>query len=147
MKENNAQSALEYLVGYGWALIVIALIIGVLIFITSTGTGGVSCQSQGPFFIAKEWVVNPGAGGVGITLTNVTGSNISAITATGNGDFGGTGTALSTSVPKNQEAVIQGIDLLVVGETFTNGRIDINYTTEGGLTSSTFVICTGTVTK
>jgi hypothetical protein len=145
MFENKAQSALEYLMGYGWALIVIALIIGILIFVTSGATGGTACQSQGPFFIAKEWVVNSGAGGVGVTLTNVTGGNISAISAEGSGDFSGVGVPLSTGVLKNGDVAIQGFNGPPSGETFTNGRIDVNYTTEGGLTSSTYLVCTGTV--
>ncbi len=143
MFENSAQSALEYLTAYGWALIVVALIIGVLIFVTSGTTSGVSCQSQGPFFIVKEWVINPGAGGVGVTLSNVTGGNISSISSYGKGDFDGNGIVSNSSVLKNGEVVIQGIDAPLAGETFTNGRIDINYVTEGGLNSSTYLICTG----
>jgi len=40
--KNNGQAALEYLMAYGWALIVIAIVVGVLIWGTTQQTGGIT---------------------------------------------------------------------------------------------------------
>ena len=44
---NHAQSALEYLMTYGWALIVIAVIVGLIVVVlTSVTQGGVTCATN-----------------------------------------------------------------------------------------------------
>ena len=44
-KPKKAQASLEYLLTYGWALVMIATIIGVLVFISDSDTNTVSCTS------------------------------------------------------------------------------------------------------
>ncbi len=45
---SRGQAALEYLMTYGWALIVIAIVVGVLVFIVAAPTGDVACSSNNP---------------------------------------------------------------------------------------------------
>lgn len=149
MFDNKAQSALEYLMTYGWALIVIAIVIGVLIFVTSGSTGGVACQSQSTDIIVKEKAVRAGAGGVGLTLMNATGGTIGvtqAITATGTSQFTGSGTVTpDNNVPKNETFTVTGIDAPAQGTTLSNATVTVNYVTQGGLPAAATIICNGTI--
>ena len=148
--DRKGQSALEYLMTYGWALIVIAIVIGVLIFVTSGATGGVTCQSQSTGLIVTEWAVTQDS--VGLTLRNATGGNIVPTLATGNTVFQSdtnedpmyeSGTT-STTVTKNKTFTVTGIDGPDAG-TFSDGTVTIEYTTQGGLDASATIVCAGTV--
>ncbi|MFA6065518.1 MAG: hypothetical protein WCW44_00815 [archaeon] len=148
MFDNKAQSALEYLMTYGWALIVIAIVIGVLIFVTGSATGGVTCQSQSTNMVLKESSVSA-ANGVGITLMNATGGDITAIAASSTA-FGGTAViktgsplVVGTAAVKNTTFTVTG--LTVAAGNLSNGKIDVNYTTAGGLPATAVINCSGTV--
>lgn len=145
MFDNKAQSALEYLMTYGWALIVIAIVIGVLIFVTSGATGGVTCQSQSSGIQVTEWSVKAGTSGVGLTLRNATGGAITSVAAMGSGQFSVTGTASPTTVPKNTTFTVTGITAPVAGTSLSTAYVDVNYTTAGSLPASARMICSGTI--
>ena len=145
MMEKRGQSALEYLMTYGWALIVIAIVIGVLIYVTSTGTGGVTCQSTSSGIIVKEWSVIGGDAGVGLTLQNATGGIITPGTATGSGSFSDTNSSLAGTVAKNVTFTITELDAPVAGTTFSDGTVTVTYDTAGGLSASASITCAGTV--
>ena len=69
----NAQSALEYLLTYGWALVVIALLIGILIIASSGGVNKDTCSSF-LNFICKD--IGFEGDTVFIVLQNATGQKI-----------------------------------------------------------------------
>ena len=145
----RGQSALEYLMTYGWALIVIAIVIGVLIFVTGSSTGGVTCQSQSTGLVLKEWAVTSSS--VGITLQNATGGKIAQtaeITATGTGSFSGVtfGTITAdNNVPKNQTFTVQSSAGTVTTGNMSDAKITVVYETEGGLDASATIVCNGTI--
>jgi len=150
----RGQSALEYLMTYGWALIVIAIVIGVLIYVTSSSTGGVTCQSQSTALVLKEWAVVAGEDGAGVTLQNATGGTIDAstITAAGSGSFANRETTDDTTITPSTGNITVGdtftvtlVDVVDAGNSFSDGTITVSYTTEGGLTASGTIICAGTV--
>ena len=149
MFDNKGQSALEYLMTYGWALIVIAIVIGVLIFVTSGATGGVTCQSQSTGVQVTEWAVKPGTGGFGITLRNATGGTIGItqqITASGTSQFTGTGTVNpDNNVVKNTTFTVTLVNAPIPGTTLSNATVEVNYVTQGGLPASATVVCNGTL--
>lgn len=149
MFDNKGQSALEYLMTYGWALIVIAIVIGVLIFVTSGATGGVTCQSQSTGLVLKEWAVTSSS--VGITLQNATAGKIAqttAITATGAGAFSGLtfGTITSdNNVAKNTTFTVQSSAGTVATGNISDAKVNVVYETEGGLTANATIVCNGTL--
>jgi hypothetical protein len=148
MFDRKAQSALEYLMTYGWALIVIAIVIGVLIFVTSGATGGVTCQSQSTGIQVSEWAVKAGAGGVGLTLRNATGGDINVTGAMGSGQFSAAGTVsqlLTEVTSKNTTFTVTNITAPAAGTTLSTAYVDVNYVTKGGLPASARVVCSGTV--
>ncbi len=146
----DAQSALEYLLTYGWTIIIIAIIIGILIFVTSGASTGVICQSQTQTIQVTEWNVKAGSDGVGLTLRNATGGMIAItqiITATGVNQFSGAGTvAPDNNVSRNENFRIMGVTAPTAGTVLSNAAIKVNYTTQGGLPSDATIICNGTVT-
>ena len=144
MKMNQrGQSALEYLMTYGWALIVIAIVVAVLIFVTSGATGGVTCQSQSTGLILKESAV--GGGTAGLTVLNATGGAITTVSASVASPFAGTilveGAASVAAVAKNAEFNITGITY-TPGQ-ITNAVVTVDYTTTGGLAASGTIVCNG----
>ena len=150
--DKRGQSALEYLMTYGWALIVIAIVIGVLIYVTSSSTGGVTCQSTSTALVLKEWAVSPGADGAGVTLQNATGGQISSISAEGHGDFANDTidtvnqpVATDLTAAKNATFTVTNVDVNGTGTSFNNGEILVSYTTAGGLAATANIVCAGTV--
>ena len=87
----RGQAGLEYLMTYGWALIIIATIVGVLTFLVSSPTGKVACTSSDPAKILLK-SGNIIAGGTAATVArvinvqNATGGALSSVSV-----FGGTG--------------------------------------------------------
>ena len=142
---SKGQSALEYLMTYGWALIVIAIVIGVLIFVTSSSTGGVTCQSTGTQLVLKEWSVTTGNNGVGLVLQNATGGTISSIEATTGGDFSGESASVAGSTTAGANVVIPNLSGPTARGSFDDGNVNVNFTTAGGLDSNVVVRCSGSV--
>jgi len=143
--DNKAQSALEYLMTYGWALIVIAIVIGVLIFVTGSATGGVTCQSQSQALQLTEWSISSGTDGVGLTLRNATGGTITDINAATDGvKFTDTNSVVATSVTKSNTFTVTGLNGPTAG-TVQDAWVLVTYRTAGGLTGNAKIICSGTV--
>ena len=166
----RGQSALEYLMTYGWALIVIAIVIGVLIFVTSSSTGGANCSSSNSQFVVKEWTIASGADRVGLTLQNATGGDIAVGGFYGAGDFNtspiassqnpkinatacGTTNGANTdaghctapvAVTSSQYFTVTNWDGPTAAKTLTTGTgLVLNYTTQGGLPATVKVTCSG----
>ena len=151
MFDNKAQSALEYLMTYGWALIVIAIVIGVLIFVTSGATGGAVCQSASQGIVVKNSTISS-AQGVGVQLQNATGSdiNVTGASAFGTGISGPAvlnGAAITgITVTKNTTFSITG--LTAAAGNIQSAGVDINYSVGTGpsaLPASARITCSGTI--
>lgn len=153
MLNQRGQSALEYLMTYGWALIVIAIVIAVLIFVTSGATGGATCQSSSQALVVKESSISA-ASGVGLTLMNATGGQIVGVTASASASpttttFGDTpglvqvGGVDANVVPKNSNFTVTG--LTAAAGTLNNVPVRIDYNTAGGLPATAIITCNGTI--
>ena len=77
--KSRGQTGLEYLMTYGWSLILIAAVIGIVIYVVSGSSGGVVCESQNSQIIVNETVFVPGDDSVGFTLQNATGNTIALL--------------------------------------------------------------------
>jgi len=149
--DHKAQSALEYLMTYGWALIVIAIVIGVLIFVTSSATGGVTCQSQSSGVIVTEQSVTQST--VGLTLRNATGGDINAqdIYVDGTVFTSAVGAKVNGATPsgvivtKNTTFTVTGVTGTGTAGSFQNGKVIVSYKTAGGLDANGVIACAGTV--
>ena len=153
--DKRGQSALEYLMTYGWALIVIAIVIGVLIFVTSSTSGGIVCQSGSPNMVLKETSFNPGASGVGFTLQNATSGTITVVAdcvaTTGVDGFyisgsDGADECTDANTTVGGTFTVQNLDGAATGTgSFTGGTATVNYTTAGKLPASVTINCSGTI--
>lgn len=143
--DSKGQSALEYLMTYGWALIVIAIVIGVLIFVTGSSTGGVTCQSRGQQLVLKEWAVATGVNGVGMVVQNATGGTISSVEATTGGDFAVETLAVTGSHTAGSNVVLPNLSGPALRGTFDDGNVNVNFSTAGGLDANIVISCSGTV--
>jgi len=146
MRNNSsAQSALEYLLTYGWGFVVIAIVVGVLIFVTGGSIGGVTCQSRSQQMIVREWAVNVGNDAVGVVLQNATAGTITPIAATSSGDFQQESISLSGSVAQSQNILLQNLSGPQAGGNIRNGTINLAFRTSGGLDMNALIVCNGTV--
>lgn len=155
----RGQSALEYLMTYGWALIVIAIVIGVLIFVTSGSTGGITCQSLATQMQLTEWTGSPGVNGLGLTFRNATAGPIdtevsadcaagTVCTYTGSVTDADGDAAISpdnTAVAVGSTWTVTNLDLPAATTGQVDGTVTVGYTTAGGLPATVAVRCTGSV--
>jgi len=140
--KNNAQSALEYLMTYGWTLIVIAVVIGTLVFILSP-PNDVSFSSDDLDILVKDGYIG-GGGEVDLVLQNATGGSMTISGVYLSGDLAGLGEAklnennissISASSPLvvPSAADLKFDDIYYAGLGSVEGQIDIEYSTRFGL--------------
>ena len=99
----RGQAALEYLMTYGWALIVIAIVIGVLVFIVASPTSTIKCTTSDPGVLnvkASNIATTAAAGAKlgDIVVTNLSGGPMTSVTITGSEAFANNST---TSLPSS----------------------------------------------
>lgn len=107
----RGQSALEYLMTYGWALVVIVIAVAALvILINPSNIQGDTCDSKlGPFVITQS---NIDANAAQLVLVNQTGQGVSAMDFSVTGTHGGANTYTAG-------AVNEGPTSMTAGETAT----------------------------
>ena len=147
-KEKRGQSALEYLMTYGWALIVIVIVIAALVFLinpTQIGTENCTGFQKQPIGAFKL-----GATGLEMKVTNMTGRAISAVDFNATFDDGEVVTAIINddatveTVNANAEASLvftrTGLDLT------GNQSIDLTVSyNDGDYTRDATATCKGTI--
>ncbi len=147
MIDSRAQSALEYLMTYGWTLIVVAMVVGSLVFII-TPPEGVSFTSTDSELLLDQMVI-PGGGTDSATLVlqNATGGSINVSALAGTGSFAAStgmtinGEDVPTTVDSGAEMLIEGID---TGGALTGG-INITYQKRSGLQKTVLLEASGSL--
>jgi len=147
--ERKGQAALEYLMTYGWALIVIAIVVGVLVYIMSSTTGGATCTSNDTSIIIKDQAISGTS--INIQAQNAYGRTITfTATPTGAGDLAGTysepGTTdtEATGSGSGSEFTITGT-LNSAPQGAFSGTISIPFDVSGGVSHTVTISCSGTV--
>ena len=90
MFDKKGQSALEYLMTYGWALVVIVIVIAALVILVGTPGGADTCSGSTKFTVASVDDSNSEYGVAGtrdlvVVMTNATGQTISNVDLTPRG--------------------------------------------------------------
>ena len=150
----RGQAALEYLMTYGWALIVIAIVVGVLVFIVSSPAGNIVCNSDDPakMMVKASQVDSTAAASAAdigtIKVTNLTGGDISSVSCSGTGAF-----ATSVAVGDGCTAtVVSGAELTFepnassTAGTYATSTIAITYNDYASLSRSATITCSGPLT-
>lgn len=147
---SRGQAALEYLMTYGWALVIIVVVAGILFFIISSPTAGVSCTSSDP---AKMPIQGNAVAKTthSIKIINGTGGNITLGTVTGAGSFNGiVSLNPTTSTTKNLMQSGAVLELLPACTTCSTSAllsgttITINYNDQFNYTKQLVITCQGT---
>jgi len=147
---SRGQAALEYLMTYGWALIVIAIVVGVLVFIVATPTGGINCTSSSPGkinVVSNNFRTDGLAADIGdVVITNLTAGKATAVTIAGTGMFaprpmGATYTSTATGTLPIGDTKLA--DVVGVAATNTSGTMEISYIDPSTLTQTTIITCQG----
>jgi len=104
---SKAQAGLEYLMTYGWALILIATLVGVLVFIVSSPASSATFSSSNPTKILMKGGTIDDSDVVEVKLSNITGGtiNVTGIELTG---------AFSTSYFFEPQAKLNGINISLI---------------------------------
>ena len=135
---SRGQAALEYLMTYGWALIVIAIVVGVLVFIVATPTGAVACSSSQPGklnVISNN--IDPDTGLGSIVVTNLTGGTMKSMSDFETGVFAGS----TNDIPAEMLVGDTTWSMTVIAGTGTTGAVGINYTDPVGLAQDVNITC------
>lgn len=92
--KKKGQSALEYLMTYGWALVVIVIVIAALVFlIQPSQVGGNTCSTTSGILITNHQVDSTGGAGVNnmvLALSNQTASTLTDLNISVAGSVGST---------------------------------------------------------
>jgi uncharacterized protein (UPF0333 family) len=132
MLQNKAQAGLEYLMTYGWALVIIVVVAGMLFFVMATPTQSINFNSTTRDIIIRSSNVTTDAPPIyTIELQNTSGKNITltAITPTNlivNSPYDDC-TQPSCSIPITSGQIIKITGTLASGYS-SSGDISIQYT-------------------
>ena len=133
----RAQAGLEYLMTYGWALVLISVVVAVLVFIVGSPAGDATFSSSDP----AKVMLKAGAvtdSGAEIRLQNITGGNIDVTDSSMTGGFAGAACTLNDSALPNgsssTEVVAGGeMDISCSGMAEGQGTLTLQYTDYAGL--------------
>ena len=159
---SKGQAALEYLMTYGWALVIIVIVAGILFFIAVTPQGGVVCNSSDPTkVVVQSYNITKTGGPNRVVLSNGTGGTLTAYNyVCVNGGGGGSASTITcTAFPVSPatSGTLSGGSLVTVNVTLvpnggsgsTYGAMDSNsgvffaYTDQFGYTKYAKITCSG----
>jgi len=152
---SKAQSSLEYLLTYGWALILITTVISILIFIVSSPSLQVTFSSSNPLKILIKSNLVDDLGNVTVIAQNLTGGKITIMSFYTGGDFfsGKVNGRDSDSISSTNPLELVAGELLLfeeieyVGLGPVDGTIYIEYTDYAGLLRIATITANGTTTQ
>ena len=153
--KRNAQTSLEFLTTYGWAFILIATIVGVIIFAFSPPLAKISFSTNDRKFLIKVGNITPPGGPDSVTLQlqNAAGDRITVTGIETEGDITNT---QGETVRLNNQPLTAPIVVLAGGEMrITNldapttgpvyGKIKITYKDPNGYSKTTTINASGTM--
>ena len=142
-KNKRGQSALEYLMTYGWALIVIVIVIAALVFlIQPSQVGGNTCSTTSGILITNHLVAD---GNITLALSNQTASSISdlriVVSGTADGDTGEETPLRLGTVQENKSLVLT--PEIETGQPYTL-TVVFSYTDRDSFARTVTSTCNGT---
>ena len=148
--DKKGQSALEYLMTYGWALVVIVIVIAALVFlIQPSQVGGNTCSPTSGILITNHQV-SAGSDNIQLILSNQTGATLSSLDINVTGTIAGDSTI--TASPSNPYNTTLGTTsetkTITLTPVFDAGQysltIAFGYNDRDGLARAVTSTCNGT---
>lgn len=139
----KAQSGLEYLMTYGWALVLIAAIVGTLVFIMSAPTSTAVSSSDPTKIMVKGSSIT--GSNAQIKLQNITGGTIDVTMVTLTSNYSGASCLLNSTAFTSGDAISPVIEVSAGGEIYVkcssvvgngSGTINLDYTDFSGVPRS-----------
>jgi hypothetical protein len=134
---SRAQAGLEYLLTYGWALVLISVVAAILVFVVGSPAGDTTFSSSDP---AKVMLKAGSVSGstAGIILQNITGGRLDVTNSTKSGAFLAASCTLNgLALPTGSSSVeVTGggeMDVVCSGVSGSSGTISLEYTDYAGL--------------
>jgi hypothetical protein len=142
---SRGQSGLEYLMTYGWVIVAIAVVLGIIMTLLSNSTTVQQC-TMSPSHGALTYVESSAQGSTfTFIIKNETGKTITGVTYAFSGDFNsGVTTPTDASITANSSVTKTVLNTGLKSQTPYNETITISYNRQSVLMSST-LNCTGTV--
>lgn len=145
---SRAQIGLEYLITYGWALVIVATVVGVLAFIVGSPEPDITFSSSNPTKIMFKSGNIDASGNVEVVAQNITGGLIRVSAFHTGGAFVGSklngveSAVITTSDPVEVSAgsELRFTEIEYIGLADMDGIISIEYTDFAGLQRTTVVI-------
>lgn len=146
--EKRGQSALEYLMTYGWALVVIVIVIAALVFlIQPSQVGGNTCSTTSGILITNHQV-NPNDNNMTLILSNQTATTLSDLNIVVSGTAGGNPVNATHNVLQlGTTSQTEIVDLTAVGSGTYSLQVTFQYNDRDGLERSVTSTCNGTATS
>ncbi len=136
----RAQAGLEYLLTYGWALVLVATIVGVFVMIVGT-------PADAPVFNSSQSTKFPVMGGTidgsnkaSVIVKNVTGGKITVTKITVSGTFSGCGPAPASACKFNGSLFTSAATISPAIQVISGGDLKFESITYGGTGSGTITM-------
>ena len=125
----KGQGAFEYLMTYGWAILVV-IIVGIVLW--KTGLFGTSATGATGFDVLKpvEWKVTTGANSSILVLRNVAGKTLTDVSISFSNDGNGTANESSITIGPGKEKKI-AFNAVCTSGSSAQVDVTINYTARG----------------
>lgn len=147
MFSKKGQSALEYLMTYGWALVVIVIVIAALVFlIQPSQVGGNTCAATSGILITNHQVSGTNDN-LQIILSNQTAATITDGNLSVSGTVGGvptTGARQVLQLGTIEETETIGLTPVFESSATYSLQVDMNYRDRDGLLRTLSSTCNGT---
>ena len=140
-EDEKGQSALEYLMTHAWALILMGLIIGVIIFVYGSYFGSLNCSSDDIKVVYVDHAVSD-AGKLTLVLMNGTGRTMMYVNAEFEDGFSGTPDPISYPLDPGDLFTVSGNVGAIPGE--YDGKVKVEYETTTRIRHFARLSCSGT---
>ncbi len=143
----RGQSALEYLMTYGWALVVIVIVIAALVFlIQPSQVGGNTCSATSGILITNHQV-DSATDQITLALSNQTATTLSNVDVTVSGTVGGVATT-ATTPDLNSLGTVAQQHTMTLAPVFNAGstyslQVTFGYADRDGFARSVTATCNG----
>ena len=124
-KQNKGQAALEYLMTYGFALVIIAIVVGVLIFMGIIALPSAEMCSGLQYFAYEDHTMDYN-GYFSLYLANGSGYKLTELDASFGGDFTGSATVDTNTVLEGNFFKVSGQTTKKAGDNY-RGEITVGY--------------------
>ena len=147
--DKRGQSALEYLMTYGWALVVIVIVIAALVFlIQPSQVGGNTCSTTSGILITNHQV-SGATDQITLSLSNQTATSLTGVDVSVSGTVGGISTTgggadeIASLGTVAQQEVIDLLPVFNAGSTYSL-QVAFGYNDRDGFDRTVTATCNGT---